>query len=316
MSAIDFKEIPEAHLATGEQDTFELFATDFLESMGYNIIERPSRGPDLGQDLQVQEQRQGVGGKTTIRWLVSCKHKAHTGRSVSLDDEENIVERVESKGCDGFLAFYSTLPSSSLAERIKKLTSRFETQVFDRARIERYLLAKNCADVASRYFPESFKRWKISHQRPANVFSQPEPLVCEVCGTNLLLPKPSGIFVLWQKYDGSSHHHEEFVDVHWCCKGNCDQVLERRMYNKHGSDILDTWEDIPDMCVPLVYLKRLMGLFNGFQDKDKWSPDAFKKLKTLLVAIYPHIVRDASPDEMERIQELSSIPSYLGGLGN
>ncbi len=30
MPVLDFTEIPEAHLATGRQDTFELFARDFL----------------------------------------------------------------------------------------------------------------------------------------------------------------------------------------------------------------------------------------------------------------------------------------------
>ena len=33
MPAINLKEIPEAHVASGEQDTFELFAADFLESL-------------------------------------------------------------------------------------------------------------------------------------------------------------------------------------------------------------------------------------------------------------------------------------------
>lgn len=33
MPILDFKEIPEAHKATGLQDTFELFARDFLSSL-------------------------------------------------------------------------------------------------------------------------------------------------------------------------------------------------------------------------------------------------------------------------------------------
>lgn len=39
MSAINFKEIPEAHLGGGMQDTFELFARDFLSHLGYKIEE-------------------------------------------------------------------------------------------------------------------------------------------------------------------------------------------------------------------------------------------------------------------------------------
>ena len=48
MSAIDFKEMPEAHLGGGLQDTFELFARDFLSYLRYTVAEDPSRGADGG----------------------------------------------------------------------------------------------------------------------------------------------------------------------------------------------------------------------------------------------------------------------------
>jgi hypothetical protein len=315
MRAINFKEIPEAHVPSGEQDTFELFAADFLEAIGYEILERPSRGADLGKDLLILERRKGVGGETVVRWLVSCKHKAHSGRSVSLDDEQNVVERVEGKDCRGFLAFYSTLPSSSLAARLNELKSRFETQVFDSALIEKHLLAENGIPVATRYFPESIRRWKSQHPRPATIFSEPEKLECEVCGTDLLGPSPSGIFVLWENAESDLEQGDELVDAHWCCKGRCDRVLEQRMRSKHGSNVVDGWEDIPDLCVPLIFLRRLMAFLNGFQNGDRWSPEAFQKLKKMLIAVYQHVARDASPEEQERIKRLLEMPSYLGGLG-
>jgi hypothetical protein len=315
MSVIDFKEIPEAHVASGEQDSFELFAADFLESLGFEVVTRPGRGQDLGQDLEVIEQRTGVAGQTTIRWLVSCKHKAHSGRSVKLTDEENLVERVEGKHCHGFLGFYSTLPSSSLVERLKSLSNRFEYQIFDRGRIEKYLLAENSKIVAARFFPKSMDRCRAVHRRPADVFSELELLACHACGKNLLSPKASGILVLWEAYDGSQREQDAFVDVHWCCKGNCDEILERQMRRKHGDDVLDSWEDIPDFCVPLLYLKRFMGILNGLHAGDTWTPEAFAKFKTFLVTVFPHVARDARPDEKKRIKELLTVPGYLGGLG-
>ncbi len=74
MPRLDFKEIPQANLASGEQDTFELFARDFLETLGYEIISEPNRGADSGKDLIVLETRIGIGGKSFVKWLVSCKH--------------------------------------------------------------------------------------------------------------------------------------------------------------------------------------------------------------------------------------------------
>ena len=122
------------------QDTFELFARDFLSFMGYKIITDPDRGADGGVDLIVEEKRTGVGGETIIRWLVSCKHKAFSGNSVSPTDDANIRDRVEANGCQGFIGFYSTLASTGLSTNLEGMKDRVEYQVFDREKIEGQLL--------------------------------------------------------------------------------------------------------------------------------------------------------------------------------
>jgi hypothetical protein len=54
---LDFKEIPKANEGSGLQDTFELFGRDFLEDIGYQIIQEPDRGADGRKDLIVGETR-------------------------------------------------------------------------------------------------------------------------------------------------------------------------------------------------------------------------------------------------------------------
>ena len=311
MPVIDFKEIPEAHVASGEQDMFELFAADFLEMLGYEILDRPSRGPDLGKDLLVCELRRGISGETSIRWLVSCKHKAHSGRAVSVDDELNIIERVEGKRCDGFLAFYSSVPSSSLATRLRELESHFTVQIFDSGLIEQYLLSEHGLRVAARYFPVSFQEWQIEHPQPANLFDEPARLMCERCDTDLLSPSPSGILVLWQPVDRSLQGVDEFVDVHWCCKGRCDEALERRIRAQHTRRIVNGWVDLPELCMPLMFLRRLMAFVNGFKNGDRWSDEAFEKWKTVIIAVFQHVSREATSKERERIRRLSQLPDYI-----
>ena len=132
---LDFKEIPEAHIAGGKQDTFEMFARDFFEELGFNIIEGPDRGADGGRDLIIEEERNGLLGKTNIRWLVSCKHKAHSGRSVTDKDDSNIKDRMERNKAGGFIGFYSTLPSSSLQKTIQNSLEE-KGKIFDREKIE------------------------------------------------------------------------------------------------------------------------------------------------------------------------------------
>ncbi len=155
---IDFKEIPLANTGVGNQDTFELFARDFLEAIGYEIITNPTRGADNGKDLIIKEIRKGVSEqKSEIRWLVSCKHNAHSGKSVTPSIEQNIYDRVISNNCEGFIGFYSTLPSEQLTFNLNKMPF----QIFDSEKIEKYIVGyPKFNNLFMRYFPYSYAKWK------------------------------------------------------------------------------------------------------------------------------------------------------------
>jgi hypothetical protein len=158
---IDFKEIPPANKGNGEQDRFEQFACDFLETIGFKIIRRPDRGPDGKKDLIVSDTRIGVSGNTTIKWLVSCKHNAHSGSAVKDTDEQDIHDRVIKHNCQGFLGFYSTLPASSLSDKLYALKDKIESTTFDSTRIERELFQNNQKErLLASYFPISHDRYR------------------------------------------------------------------------------------------------------------------------------------------------------------
>jgi hypothetical protein len=201
MPIIDFKEIPEANKSTGKQDSFELFARDFFEALGYTIEEYPDRGPDGGRDLIMIEPGGNVEETTVVRWLVSCKHKAHYGKSVVLKDEPDIIERLQQHNCDGFIGFYSTVPASSLTNRLEGLTQnsnfhKFKYQIFDCEKIEKELLSSlDSLKIAERYFPNSYKQWKRENSGSADLFKINDKLVCQDCGKPLLEP-PTGILVM------------------------------------------------------------------------------------------------------------------------
>jgi hypothetical protein len=167
MPQLNLREIPQANVPTGGQDTFELFARDFLEMFGYVPHSGPDRGADLGRDLVVQEKRTGVGGETIVKWLVSCKHKAHSNQSVFLSDEPDILDRVRVHDCSGFIGFYSTIPASSLVQKLEQLkinTAWFDFQTFDREKIESILLRSGVGQgIAQRYFPNSYVEWSAEN---------------------------------------------------------------------------------------------------------------------------------------------------------
>lgn len=74
---IDFKEIAPSNTGSGQQDQFEVFASSFLEALGFKIIKGPNRGPDGGTDLIASELSSLTS--TAMIWMVSVKHYAHTG---------------------------------------------------------------------------------------------------------------------------------------------------------------------------------------------------------------------------------------------
>ena len=47
----------------------------------------------------------------------------------------------------------------------------------------------------------------------------------------------------------------------------------------------------------------------------KYTDNAFDKTLNLLLAIYPYISRELSDDEKKLVDKMTSLPSYLGGLG-
>ncbi|MFM0390777.1 hypothetical protein [Paraburkholderia phytofirmans] len=314
MAALDLTEIA---IPTGgkNRDQFELFAREFLSMKGFLVLNDPDRGADAGRDLIVEEIRQGIVGETKVRWLVSCKHKAHSGSSVSPSDEPDIRDRLETHECSGFIGFYSTVPSSGLATKLEALQKTNPSLVFDQERIEAELLASREGFIlARRFMPISAAVWEKDHPKAARIFSQEPSLRCAACSKELLGEQPSGIVVGWKTY--SEEYDPEFKPKHervyLCCKGPCDDKLETK-YGRPG--LISGWEDLPDLMIPIAYIRWVMSTLNELQDGQQYSPQAFDATKDMLLNLFPMIAREPSMQNHERISNLSAIPSYLGGWG-
>lgn len=157
---INFNEIPSQSDSQQLSDSFELFARDFLQNLGFEIVSDPNRGADGKKDLIIKEIRQsttGLAKKTEVHWLVSCKHLSKSKKSVIDTHEPDILDRVSSNECDGFLGFYSTIISSSLSNKLEKLKKKIEVEIFDKEKIENFIIGNpNFMSIFQRYFPESF----------------------------------------------------------------------------------------------------------------------------------------------------------------
>lgn len=301
MSIIDFKEIPPAH-GNGEAgltDTFELFAQEFFKNLGFKILEGPSRGADNGKDLIIEETIQGKldESESKVRWLVSCKHKAHSGNSVKPEDETHLSERLLTHQCDGFIGFYSTLASTGLDSFISGLRNRdHKTTVFNAQIIEANLLkTKSGIGLIERFFPESFNRWRAESPIRADIFRDDEfQLKCMVCDEDLVVNnKVNGnLYTIKPKNDLS-----KIIAFKWSCCGECDNRLNS---NNHYQGIIEFFDHIESKATPVTFLLFMLDLINEMQKGITTLNDqALKDLRHFLFAIYPYVTRNMTTREAE-----------------
>jgi len=303
MALIDFKEISKANVASGNQDCFELFAREFLNALGFSIIEDPDRGQDGGRDLIVSEKRAGIISNTEVRWLVSCKHKIHSGASVIIGDEGDISDRIQAHKCNGFMGIYSSIVSSSLNRKLKSLSDKYEIQVFDNEKIERILLEnRNANKLIRRFFPQSYNKMEL--KAPSNLLDEYLPLRCKVCGRDLLqrdiLDRYLGIVVFVR--DKEYNEKNKYTDVYCVCKGECDRnmvKLERSRENVTG------WNDISDLVIPIRFLKFVIALMNRIRShEDVFTEEAYSNLKNTIISLAQTTMKRQSEEDIRRDKSL------------
>lgn len=309
MPVIDFREIPEAHIASGEQDRFELFARDFfVEVLKFNVLSAPNRGADGGKDLLLEEHQTGPLSETKITWLVSCKHKAHSGNSVALTEEVDIGDKLEQFKAQGFIGFYSTLPSGGLNTKLDSIRSKCLVEVFDKERIEKSILDSKSYELFRRYFPVSYKKWveNESNLTPTMIFDEYKPLPCCICGRDLLCvdnPDERYMGMIGFALDPKTNR---YIDAYSACKGKCDRIMRARYRSQNYST---AWEDIGDMSIPTIYLRKCMALANQlYSGRHQFSEESFNNFKKILIILSQLVFRHQSKKELERIDDLSELP--------
>lgn len=295
---IDFKEI------SSEGETWELFARDFLEEMGFFVETPPDRGADGGKDMLITEEVKGKLHRDKFRWLVSCKHYATSNKSVNEnDDEKNILERLKGFNADGFIGFYSTIASSGLNTRLtqlKKEKSIRDYKIFDHQLIENFLLTKGYSSIMLRYFPESYKIIRPIH----NVIDEYVSLECGACGKDLL----EALYyeerkALVAEVSTIEEGKYKIFDVYFACKGECDKKLAAAARAKYKSST--SWHDLYDLAMPNEYLHWILAIINQLaNDHYEYSELALKKEKHLIMALAQKVLREVTEKERARLRDL------------
>ena len=267
---VNFKEIPQANIPNGEQDTFEFFARDLLEALDFTIESEIGRGSDDRKDIVVSETIKGKISSHKKYYLVSCKHFSHSKnqKSVGNSDEVDIIGRLRSNKCDGFIGFYSTIASSALVREIEKTqqnyANEFKTYDFiDKARIET-LLEENekTLKIFKKYLPDSFVLYSKNNIRSGIYKKEPE-IQCHCCKSNIL-DNLDGFIIKIVKYKRDHNHFikretgTSFVHdiIFSCCE--CEIEVKNHIKDNYPPDYNSYWSDIIDYTDPKKFLNHTM----------------------------------------------------------
>jgi len=155
---INFKELASDGIAF-EQLIREIFLREGYETHWTGV------GNDQGRDLIVFEELEGPMSNYKRKWLVQCKHKAHSGNSVGINDIDSIMDSCSAINADGYLLACSTQPSSGLVRKFEEIerSKGLVIKYWDAIEIEKRLFQTNCFPLINLFFPETSKGigWKI-----------------------------------------------------------------------------------------------------------------------------------------------------------
>ncbi|MDD9267864.1 restriction endonuclease [Paenibacillus sp. GCM10023248] len=123
------------------------------------------KGPDGGRDLIVIEKVQGPLSKFERKWLVQCKHNAHSGRSIGKEEANSLITDCERISADGYLLVCTTSLSSGLILAYEELKNsrKLKIDYWDEVKLEDRLFTPTNFQLINQFFPKSSEKvgWKI-----------------------------------------------------------------------------------------------------------------------------------------------------------
>ena len=158
MSTVDFKDLPNGN-------KFEQLVRELLRREGYCDITWTGVGPDGGRDLCFTEVLKGQLSEYKRKWVVSCKHNAHGGKSVGIGEIDGIIDSCKSINAEGFILACTTYPSAGVVTRLDEIqkNKKIITKIWDGVHLTNKLISPNCYSLLNIFFPscELNKKWSI-----------------------------------------------------------------------------------------------------------------------------------------------------------
>ena len=133
--------------------------------------------------------------------------------------------------------------------------------------------------------------------KPVRIFSDVPELRCELCGKNLLEEGNQGNYIVF-----TDNGDTKFECIKYACKEHDREVTN----NARKENFRDAgWDDINDLKIPTMWIKRLMAFINEMHNSpEKISDEYCQDVKELFLNTFPYIVREMEEEEKDRVSEL------------
>ncbi|MBB3747194.1 hypothetical protein FHX10_006750 [Rhizobium sp. BK591] len=161
MPILDFTELSASKSSSPAGEDLEALVRELGKLLGLNP-EWSGRGADQGRDLFFTESRKGAIGSRSLRWLVSCKDFARSGRSVSEAEVGSVSDKIAQHKADAFLLVTTTTVSTGLKSLLDTLNEQgeMETKIWDRHELEHLLLNGSNVGLVKRFLPASYTAYQ------------------------------------------------------------------------------------------------------------------------------------------------------------
>lgn len=154
---LDFSDVSD------EGSQFECLVQELLQAKGFEA-QRTGLGPDQGVDIIAEETTfDSLGIKQTRRYVVQCKHFAHSKKAVGTNEISDVIDTVIRHEANGYLLVASSDVTSSLRQKLATLNQAsplYTLKVWDGIALEQQLY--NYPVLVAKYFPTRFQQIKIT----------------------------------------------------------------------------------------------------------------------------------------------------------
>jgi len=138
-----------------DSENFEFLIEDILKCKGFNIPQRPARGPDQGKDIIAERQTtDNMMIVTNEKYIVECKHFYTSGKSVRESDLGNFLLKIMQHKANRYLIATSSVLSETVKNQLTALSDspshNIKCTFWVKSDLESFLL--NEPEILKKYF--------------------------------------------------------------------------------------------------------------------------------------------------------------------